>query len=721
MQAKYAEAMKEVRRIFPSMDEDVDAYLEGIITENGDHFESPEEVFEAVGSFLEGSNPDLDVSGIKKLCMDLFQILRPNWELDGTTALDEPVHMASLVNNFNDRVINTSSIWMAKRENASTVDKKKLAKAEAKLKEKTSKKSSNSDFSKTVALETDTACVNQQPDRREKTATSADGSLRKVTDIHIENFDISFGSRVLLQGASMHLALGRRYGLIGRNGYGKTTLLRALACGDLRLPQGVSVLHVEQEVIGDMTPAIESVLEADTERATLLAELANLKSMKGPEADSGGRLGDIFHRLVEIDADSAPARAAAILYGLGFDPDMQNRPTKEFSGGWRMRLALARALFARPDLLLLDEPTNMLDMRALIWLEGYVQSWPGIMIIVSHDQAFLNCVATDIIHLTSKRLDAYRGNYDVFVKAREERLLNEEREYQAQKAEREHIQQFIDTFRFNAKRASLVQSRIKHLERLPKLIEPEKVAKVVFRLPECDKVLQPLVQLDEVYFHYVPEKSILEKIDLTVLHSSRICVVGENGAGKSTLLKLILGDLNPTKGLRKVHRSLRIGYFSQHHVDQLDLKVSSLEFLMKKFPGETEQRYRSQLASFEIGALLAQQPIGSLSGGQKSRVAFAAISMLRPNLLVLDEPTNHLDIETVGALGEAIKTFNGGLVLVSHDERLISSVCNEIWVCSRCHFGPPEEGQGSRVKVLKGGLEEYKSAVHKQLDEVKAR
>ncbi|VDN25664.1 unnamed protein product [Dibothriocephalus latus] len=376
----------------------------------------------------------------------------------------------------------------------------------------------------------------------------------------------------------------------------------------MRLPQGVSVLHVEQEVIGDNTPAIESVLEADTERAALLAELASLKN--ATDEDAGERLGDIFHRMVEIDADSAPARAAAILYGLGFDTEMQKRPTKEFSGGWRMRLALARALFATPDLLLLDEPTNMLDMRALIWLEDYVQTWSTIMIIVSHDQAFLNCVATDIIHLTAKRLDAYRGNYELFVKAREEHLLNEEREYQAQKAEREHIQQFIDTFRYNAKRASLVQSRIKALERLPKLIEPEKVTKVVFRLPECDKIHQPLVQLDEVYFHYIPEKPILENIDLTVRHSSRICVVsstsqkteclgllvvtlspnaelyvGENGAGKSTLLKLILGDLEPTKGLRKAHRQLRIGYFSQHHVDQLDLNVSSLEFLMKKFPG----------------------------------------------------------------------------------------------------------------------------------------
>ncbi|VDD75804.1 unnamed protein product [Mesocestoides corti] len=714
MQTKFTRAIDEIRKKFPGLDPDVDAYLEGIITENGDHFESPDEVYEAVGSFLEETAEGCSLSDIRQCCTRIFEILHPNGNLASQVELDEPVHLASLVNNFNQRVIDTSSIWMARREIPTTVDQRKLAKAEARSREKQAKKNQSAGSSATSLYELDTASVSQQSDKREK--LSSDGNAKKLTDLHIENFDISFGSRVLLQNASLHLALGRRYGLIGRNGYGKTTLLRSLANGDLRLPQGLTVLHVEQEVIGDKTPAIESVLEADKERASLLAQLAKLKAATDPDAVSE-QLGDVFNKLVAIDADSAPARAAAILHGLGFDPEMQKRPTEEFSGGWRMRLALARALFAKPDLLLLDEPTNMLDMRAIIWLEGYVQSWAGIMIVVSHDQDFLNAIATDIIHLTAKRLDSYRGTYDNFVKAREERLLNEEREYLAQKAEREHIQQFIDTFRFNAKRASLVQSRIKALERMPKLTPPEKVTKVVFKLPECDKILQPLVQLDEVAFHYVPGAPILEHVDLTIMHTSRICIVGENGAGKSTLLRLVLGDLTPTKGLRHTHRSLRTAYFSQHHVDQLDLNVSSLEFLVKKFPGESEQRYRSQLASFEIGALLAQQPIGSLSGGQKSRVAFAAICMSKPNLLILDEPTNHLDIETIGALAESLKTFNGGVLLVSHDERLISSVCTECWVCTRYPFGGQKAAVGaSRVFILQGGLDEYKKAVRAQLE-----
>ncbi|VDP42989.1 unnamed protein product [Schistosoma margrebowiei] len=266
--------------------------------------------------------------------------------------------------------------------------------------------------------------------------------------------------------------------------------------------------------------------------------------------------------------------------------------------------------------------------------------------------------------------------------------------------------QFIDKFRYNAKRASLVQSRIKHLEKLPPLIPPEKELKVVIRLPDCEKLSPPLLQLDEVCFHYVLDKPILNHVNLSISPDSRISIVGENGAGKTTLLRLLLGDLEPTSGLRHAHRSLRIGYFSQHHVDQLDLKLSSLEFLMRKFPNQTEQVYRSQLANFNITEMLALQPIGSLSGGQKSRVAFVAMCI--PNMLVLDEPTNHLDVETIAGLSDALVNFPGGVVLVSHDERLIQAVCNEVWVA-----------KGSRVYSLPGGLEEYKKAVRVELVQLK--
>ncbi|KAL5108417.1 ATP-binding cassette sub-family F member 3 [Taenia crassiceps] len=698
MRERLVNAVSEIRKRYPDLDPDTESYIEGIIIENGEYFESIEEVYEAVGGFLEvlGGNRDAH-----RCCIDVYNIIHPNGYIDSRERLHEPVHMTALVNSFNERVMDAASIWVAKREISSTVDPAKLAKAEARSREKQSKKPQDNKVSslRTNVCNLESACVTQRQGKKDRLSTT--GAI-KITDLHIKDFDISFGKRVILQNANLHLSFGHRYGLVGRNGSGKTTLLRALASGDLRLPPGLTVLHVEQEVMGDNTPAIESVLQADTQRATLMAELAKLRA--GKESDeASSRLVQIFDQLSTIDADSASARAASILHGLGVEAQKQDCPTREFSGGWRMRLALARALFAKPDLLLLDEPTNMLDMRAMIWLENYLLTWKGIMVVVSHDQAFLNAIATDIIHLVANRLDAYRGDYDAFVKARDERLLNEEREYLAQKAERDHIQQFIDTFRYNAKRASLVQSRIKALERMPKLVPPEKPIKVIFKLPECEKIaLQPLVQLEGVHFHYLSETPLLEDVDLTVLYNSRICVVGENGAGKTTLLRLLLGDLKPVKGLRHCHRSLRMAYFSQHHVDQLDLDVSSLEFLTKKFPGEAERCYRSQLASFEIDPLLAQQPIGSLSGGQKSRVAFAALCMLRPNLLILDEPTNHLDIETIDALAESLKNFGGGVVLVSHDERLIASVCTECWA--------------SRVSVLTGGLEEYKKAVRRELE-----
>ncbi|KAH8850647.1 ATP-binding cassette sub-family F member 3 [Schistosoma japonicum] len=702
------------KETFPSLDDDITSYIESsILTENAEHFDSEFDVHDAIGGILDGFHSQDNDQKIKALCKNIYHLMKPYVDLmqsylyrpdrfvEKQTTLDAPVQMASLLDTFSERVVDNSSIWMMKKQSSTIVDSKKLEKAEAKIKEKQEKKALGGkpgNVGKTVEVkDEERATVSQQLDRRELVASL--NVVSHVGDIRLENFDIAYGSS-----------------------------------GDLRLPPGVRVLHVEQEVVGDSTPALESVLQADTERHTLLTELSRLQTEMKKSSDtdqnlpnknipSGGtiesRVAEIYSRLNAIEADKAPARAAVVLHGLGFTPEMQNKPTKEFSGGWRMRLALAQALFAKPDLLLLDEPTNMLDMRAIIWLEDYLQSSSNILLIVSHDRSFLNTVATDIIHLNCKRLDAYRGNYDSFEQSRSERLLNQQREYESLKTEREHIQQFIDKFRYNAKRASLVQSRIKHLEKLPPLIPPEKEVKVVIRLPECEKLSPPLLQLDEVCFHYVPDKPILNHVNLSISPDSRISIVGENGAGKTTLLRLLLGDLEPTSGLRHAHRSLRIGYFSQHHVDQLDLKLSSLEFLMRKFPNQTEQVYRSQLSNFNITEMLALQPIGSLSGGQKSRVAFVAMCMSNPNMLVLDEPTNHLDVETIAGLSDALVNFPGGVVLVSHDERLIQAVCNEVWVCTRMGISPADAAKGSRVYSLPGGLEEYKKAVRVELVQLK--
>lgn len=387
---------------------------------------------------------------------------------------------------------------------------------------------------------------------------------------------------------------------------------------------------------------------------------------------------------------------------------MQKQCTREFSGGWRMRLALARALFSCPDLLLLDEPTNMLDMKAIIWLENYLKTWKTTILVVSHDRLFLDAVVTDILHLHTQKIDTYRGNYEAFHRTRMERQLSQQREYDAQKQYRDHIQVFIDKFRYNAKRASIVQSKIKLLEKLPKLEPVVKESGVTLKFPECEKLNPPVLQLDELEFYYYKDQPIFKKLDLNVNSESRVCIVGENGAGKTTLLKILLGDLQPVSGFRHGHRAISTGYFSQHHVDQLEMNKTSLEVMSEKFPGLNSEVYRNKLGGFGVSGELAMRPVSSLSGGQKSRVAFAMLGMKAPNFLILDEPTNHLDMESIEALGVALNKFKGGVILVSHDERLISLICKELWVV--------REG---RVDSLEGGFEEYRRIVETELDLMK--
>ncbi|KAK6040258.1 ABC transporter, ATP-binding protein, partial [Cooperia oncophora] len=339
-------------------------------------------------------------------------------------------------------------------------------------------------------------------------------------------------------------------------------------------------------------------------------------------------LAKLYSEMENLQLDKAPARAASILYGLGFTPDEQKKPTKEFSGGWRMRVALARALFVKPDLLLLDEPTNMLDMRAVYWLEGHLQSWEGTILTVSHDRKFLNEICTDIVHLHTRRLDHYRGNYDNFEKTMKEKLTQQQREYEAQQTLRQHTQEFIDKFRYNAKRAAMVQSRIKMLEKLPVLHAVELDAEITFKFPQCEVLNNPVLQLDDVSFRYTDDTALLfRKLNLGTHANSRICIVGENGSGKTTLLKLLLGELNPTHGLRNVNRRIRIGYFTQHHVDQLDMDMTAIEVLAHNYPGKSQEDYRTALSHFGLTGDMALQSVYTLSGGQKSRLAFANIAM----------------------------------------------------------------------------------------------
>ncbi|KAG5889243.1 hypothetical protein JTB14_006379 [Gonioctena quinquepunctata] len=696
-----------IRNVFPTIDDDLKQYVEGVLANGADDFEDSEEIYEAVGEVLQEVSSDKTEEDIRSICDDLLCMLKPTQTKASNGSikvLNAPVHLGSIVDNTDSNVEDVKSIWMMQRDDSLKVDARKLEKAQAKLQEKQDKRTKEV---RTIAPpKLQTASASQVTSKKES-KLEAKGNNR-TQDIRIENFDVAYGDRVLLQGADLVLAFGRRYGLVGRNGLGKSTLLRMISGGQLRIPSHISILHVEQEVVGDDTLALDSVLECDTVREELLKtekEISSAINSGSADPDLNTQLTEVYTQLQNIEADKAPAKASIILNGLGFTSEMQQKPTKTFSGGWRMRLALARALFSRPDLLLLDEPTNMLDIKAIIWLENYLQMWPTTLLVVSHDRNFLDTVPTDILHLHSQRIEPYRGNYEQFDRTKTEKLKNQQREYEAQMQQRQHVQEFIDRFRYNANRAALVQSKIKMLEKMPELKPIVKESEVVLKLPDTEPLSPPILQLNEVSFRYNEERVIFTDVNLGAIMDSRICIVGDNGAGKTTLLKIIMGILYPTQGMRHVHRNLKFGYFSQHHVDQLDMNVNSVELLQQAHPGKTTEEYRRQLGSFGVSGDLALQTVSSLSGGQKSRVAFASMCLGRPNFLVLDEPTNHLDIETIEALGKAIQKYTGGIILVSHDERLIRMVCNELWVC----------GDGS-VKSIEGGFDEYRKIVEQELE-----
>ncbi|KHN77035.1 ATP-binding cassette sub-family F member 3 [Toxocara canis] len=665
-----------------------------ILHENADEITSKDDVIEAVGDHIQSSVEGLSDEAMHNVCEKLMLLLHGGKEVKKTNSDIGQRRLLQTVDISTQGVDSDAieSIWrVTTRDTPTMVDKKKLEKAQAKALEKCAKREILEGGISKKKRPTDLiATASQAANRRD---TRADAAGQFTMDVHLENVDVSIGNKQLLCGADVTLVYGRRYGLVGRNGAGKSTFLKMISSQQLIIPSNITMLSVEQEVDGDEIEVVNAVLESDLRRMNMLSrekqlqELVNRIGLSDEEKEKySSELTTLYAEMEAAQVDKAPARAASILFGLGFTPEEQRRPTK-------------------PDLLLLDEPTNMLDMRAIFWLENHLQEWTTTIVIVSHDRSFLNAICTDIIHLHSRRLDQYRGNYTSFEKAMREKLAQQQREYEAQQQLRQHTQVFIDKFRYNAKRASMVQSRIKMLERLPVLKPVEIEPDVVLRFPECETLSNPVLQLDEVSFKYTPQSPLIfQKVCIASHANSRICIVGENGAGKTTLLKMLMGELSPSSGFRNANRRLKIGYFAQHHVDQLDMDLAGVEVLANKFPGHTQEEYRAALGRFGLSGDLALQSVATLSGGQKSRVAFAMLAMLNPNYLIMDEPTNHLDVETVEALGKALAAFKGGVVIVSHDERLIELVCKELWVV-----------RDRTVTTLEGGLEEYKKQIYKLL------
>ncbi|KAF7683306.1 putative ATP-binding cassette sub-family F member 3 like protein [Astathelohania contejeani] len=479
-------------------------------------------------------------------------------------------------------------------------------------------------------------------------------------DVTLTGMTLWIRGKKILDDASLSIIRGRRYGLIGRNGIGKTTLLKAIRRHEFGIPAGLRIHLVRQEKKRSQKSVIEYILQ-------------------------------------DSESDDDYREIVGILEGLGFTKEMMEGPTTALSGGWMVRVALAKALFLSPDLLLLDEPTNMLDLQTIVWLEEKIKKMDCTVIVVSHDRDFLNQVVTDTIHLTDFQLDIYKGNYNNFIKQLAIRRKNQEAEYKAQMAEREHLQSFIDRFRANAKRAALVQSKIKILEKLP-VLKPIKCDPIIKFKFEESSIHGVLLDLQEVGFGYNKEL-VLEGINLKILHDSRIVIVGPNGAGKSTLLKLLAGVNEPTHGTLISHPALKPGYFTQHHVDHLQLNRGALEFLMQD--GAREEDCRRAMARF--GLHCDTQLIGTLSGGQKSRLAFTKMSMSRPNLLILDEPTNHLDIESIDALASCVNEYQGGVVCVSHDMNFVEAVFKEILICDR-----------KTIKYYKGSIRDYRNSLAKK-------
>ncbi|XP_046437039.1 ATP-binding cassette sub-family F member 1-like [Daphnia pulex] len=543
--------------------------------------------------------------------------------------------------------------------------------------------------------------------------------LENAVDIKVENFSISAKGKSLFSNASLLIAQGRRYGLVGPNGHGKTTLLRHIVSRALQIPPSIDVLLCEQEVVADDTPAVQAILKADIKRTTLLEEAEKLeKEQRKGNLKVTERLNQVYEELRAIGADAAEPKARRILAGLGFTAEMQNRPTKNFSGGWRMRVSLGRALYLEPTLLMLDEPTNHLDLNAVIWLDNYLQGWKKTLLIVSHDQSFLDNVCTDIIHLDMEKLFYYKGNYSMFKKMHLQKRKEQIKDYEKQEKRLKELKSQGQSKKAAEKKQkeALTKKQEKNRAKLQKneddstgpveLMQRPREYVVKFRFPEPPPLQPPVLGIHNVTFGYDAHRPLFKTCDFGIDMESRVAIVGPNGVGKSTFLKLLVGELSPQQGEQRKNHRLRIGRFDQHSGEHLTAEETPAEYLMRLFNLPYEKA-RKQLGSFGLASHAHTIKNMDLSGGQKARVALAELCLNAPDVLILDEPTNNLDIESIDALAEAMNDYKGGVIIVSHDERLIRETNCQLWVI-----------EDQTINEIEGGFDDYRRELLDSLGEV---
>ncbi|EMF11636.1 ABC_tran-domain-containing protein [Sphaerulina musiva SO2202] len=543
----------------------------------------------------------------------------------------------------------------------------------------------------------------------DRVTTGVLSSLEASRDVKMTSCSLVFHGKVLFNDTTIEITYGRRYGLLGENGCGKSTLLKSISKREFPIPEHIDIYLLNEGAEPSDTGALQWVVNAAENEMARLEKLSEtILEDEGPDSP---KLEAIYDKMDGMDPSTFHTRAGQILTGLGFNKKTMDKKTKDMSGGWRMRVALAKALFVKPSLLLLDDPTAHLDLEACVWLEEYMKKWDRTLILVSHSMDFLNGVCTNMIDMRFKNLQYYGGNYDSYMKTRSENEINQQKAYEKQQDEIKHIKEFISKAGTYANLVRQAKSRQKILDKMEAdgFIQPVHQARVfTFRFADVEKLPPPVLSLDDVTFSYSGNKddTLYENLDFGVDMDSRTALVGPNGVGKSTLLRIFTGKLSPNSGSVSRHTHLKLGMYSQHSAEQLDLTKSSLDFVRDRYPHVSQdyQYWRQQLGKYGLSGESQTAIMGTLSEGQKSRIVFALLAIEAPNMLLLDEPTNGLDIETIDSLADAINAFTGGVVVVSHDFRLLDKIAKDIMVC-----------ENKTVTRWDGSIGAYKNHLRKKM------